>query len=511
MSILFIENLTHANGDKLLYKNSSLRINKGEHVALLGPNGAGKTTLLNIISEKITFDQGQVELHPKAKMGYLDQHQDIDLKLKVDDYLKDAYRNLYDINDQIHQIYEKMAVEYQEADLIKALGLQEQLNVQGFDQIDKQVGNLVNGLGIELPNLDKTLGELSGGQRGKVLLAKLLLANDDFILLDEPTNFLDVEQVEWLAKFLQNYENSFLLVSHDNDFINQTVNVIYAIENREINRYVGNYNKYLELSQLRKDQHNQAVKSQQQQINKLQEYVAKNKARASTAASAQSRQKQLDKMNVLEERRDLVKPKMNFRYRRPSASVVAKINNLEIGYDFSLLQRPLNFELREGEKAIVKGYNGIGKTTFLKTLAGELNPFQGQVELGNGVSVAFFHQIEQFGEETPIQLLKREYPMMTDSEIRQTIGRFGIKSNLMNHPMNLLSGGEQTKVRLSALSLQPCNLLILDEPTNHIDVLAKAALLEAIQAFEGTVLLTTHDINFETNWADKVLNFEDLV
>jgi len=196
MSILFIENLTHANGNKLLYKNSSLRINKGEHVALLGPNGAGKTTLLNIISEKITFDQGHVELHPRAKMGYLDQHQDIDLKLKVDDYLKDAYRNLYDINDQIHEIYEKMAVEYQEADLIKALALQEQLNVQGFDQIDKQVGNLVNGLGIELPNLNKTLGELSGGQRGKVLLAKLLLANDDFILLDEPTNFLDVEQVE---------------------------------------------------------------------------------------------------------------------------------------------------------------------------------------------------------------------------------------------------------------------------------------------------------------------------
>lgn len=310
---------------------------------------------------------------------------------------------------------------------------------------------------------------------------------------------------------MQSYENAFLLVSHDNDFINKTVNVIYAIENKEINRYVGNYNKYLELSALRKEQYDQAVKSQQQKIAKLEDYVARNKARASTARSAQSRQKQLDKMNVLEERQDLVKPKMNFKYKRPAASVVARINSLEIGYDFSLLQQPLNFELREGEKAIVKGYNGIGKTTFLKTLAGELKPLNGEVALGNGVMVAFFHQVEQFGEESPIELLKREYPLMTDSEIRGTIGRFGVKSNLMNNPMKLLSGGEQTKVRLAALSLQPCSLLILDEPTNHIDVLAKEALLEAIQAFEGTVLLTTHDINFETNWADKVLNFENLV
>ncbi|ATZ18429.1 ABC transporter ATP-binding protein [Williamsoniiplasma somnilux] len=510
MSVLFIEGLTHQNGGKILYRDSTLRVNKGEHIGLLGANGTGKTTLLNIITGRITPDHGIVELHPRAKMGYLDQHQDVDLNILGIDYLKDAYKDLYVMQDKINKIYEDMAIEYNEDDLIKALAWQEELSLKGFDTIEKTIGNLVAGLGINPENLNKTLGQLSGGQRGKILLAKLLLKNDDFILLDEPTNFLDVEQVEWLANFLQNYENSYLLISHDVDFINKTVDIIYAIENQEINRYVGNYDKYLELSQQRAEQYDAARESQQQQIAKLKDYVARNAARASTARSAQSRQKQLDKMDVMDERRDLVKPKMKFKYKRPNSAVVVKAENLEIGYGFALTH-PLTFELREGEKCIVRGYNGIGKTTFLNTIEGSLKPVSGKIMLGNGVDIAYFHQLEHNGDETPIAYLMSLYPEMLEGEVRATIGKFGVKSELMLNPMNKLSGGEQTKVRLAALSLEPASLLILDEPTNHIDVLAKEALLEAIKAFEGTVLITTHDINFETKWADKVLNFEDLV
>jgi len=510
MSIIFIEDLTHYNGNKKLYANSTIRINKGEHVALLGANGTGKTTLLNIIAGKEVPSNGTIEIHPKAKIGYLDQHQDVDMNVTVEQYLKDAYKDLYDIQTRINQIYEHMAVEYQESELVKALELQEELTVKGFDQIDRTVGNLVAGLGIEQANLSKKLGELSGGQRGKVLLAKLLLKNDDFILLDEPTNFLDVEQVQWLAGFLKQYENAFLLVSHDSSFINQTVDIIYAIENLEINRYVGNYEKYLELSALRKEQYDQARASQQDKIEKLKDYIARNSARMSTAKSAQSRVKQLNKIDVMEKRSDLTKPNMSFKYKRPASSVTVKATNLEIGYTFPLLKKPLNFELREGEKAIVKGYNGIGKTTFLKTIAKEIPELSGTVEVGNGVLIGFFHQTETFNEMTPVEYLKHEHPAMLENEIRAVIGKFGVKSNLMNNKISTLSGGEQTKVRLASLSLEPASLLILDEPTNHIDVLAKDALLEAIQAFDGTVLLTTHDINFETNWADKVLNFEDL-
>ncbi|WP_031542315.1 ABC-F family ATP-binding cassette domain-containing protein [Mesoplasma photuris] len=510
MSIVLLENITHQNGGKKLYVDSSMRINNGEHVALVGPNGAGKTTLLNIIAGKIVPDHGNVEWHPKSKMGYLDQHQEVDMTILAGDYLKDAFAHLYDIEAQIHQIYADMAIEYKEEDLIKALAMQDELNVKGFDQVEKIIGNLVSGLGINVENLSKQLGQLSGGQRGKVLLAKLLLKNDDFILLDEPTNFLDVEQVEWLAGFLNTYENAFLLVSHDEEFINKTVGIIYAIENLEINRYVGNFEKYLELSELRANQYDRDRESQQQQIGKLKEYIAKNGARASTARSAESRKKQLEKIDVMDERKVQAKPKMNFKYRRPASAVIVKAENLEIGYDFALTD-PLTFELREGEKCIVRGYNGIGKTTFLSTVSGDLKPISGKIMVGNGVETSFFHQIEDYGDMTPIAYLMSNHPKMLEGEVRATIGRFGVKSELMMNPMKLLSGGEQTKVRLASLSLEPASLLIFDEPTNHIDILAKEALLEAIQAFEGTVLLTTHDINFETNWADKVLNFEDLV
>ncbi|AVP49581.1 ABC-F family ATP-binding cassette domain-containing protein [Williamsoniiplasma luminosum] len=510
MSIVHIKDLSHQNGEKFLYQDVNIRINKGEHVALVGPNGTGKTTLFDLIAGKNVPDKGEIELHPRAKMGYLDQHHDVDMQILVNDYLKDTFKHLYEIEAQIHKFYEDMAIEYKEEDLVKALAMQEELNHKGFDTIEKTIGNLVAGLGISIENLEKKLGELSGGQRGKVMLAKLLLKNDDFILLDEPTNFLDIDQVEWLAKFLQAYEHAFLMISHDTEFINKTVSIIYAIENKEINRYVGNYDKFLELSAQRAEQYDAARNSQQQQIAKLKDYVARNAARASTARSAQSRQKQLAKIDVMEERRDLVKPKMTFKYKRPSSAIIVKAENLEIGYDFPLTN-PLTFELREGQKCIVRGYNGIGKTTFLNTVAHTLKPLTGKLMVGSGVDIAYFHQQEKFEDLTPIAYLMGLYPKMLEGEVRGTISRFGVKSELMLNPMSMLSGGEQTKVRLAALSLEPASLLILDEPTNHIDVLAKEALLEAIQAFPGTVLLTTHDINFETQWADKVLNFEDLI
>ncbi|ATZ17662.1 ABC-F family ATP-binding cassette domain-containing protein [Mesoplasma melaleucae] len=511
MSLILLENITHQNGGKKLYEDSGMRINKGEHVALLGPNGAGKTTLLNIIAQKIVPDHGNVEWHPKAKIGYLDQHQEVDMTITGEDYLKDAFKHLFDMEAEIHQIYENMTIKYKEEELVKALALQDELNIKGFDSIDKQIGNLVAGLGIKPDNVKRPLGFLSGGQRGKILLAKLLLKNDDFILLDEPTNFLDVEQVEWLVTFLQNYESAFLVVSHDRDFINKIVNVIYAIENLEIVRYVGNYDKYVELSALRAEQYDKAREAQQGQISKLKEYIAKNGARASTARSAQSRKKQLEKIDVMDVRKENAKPNIHFKYKRPSSTVIVKAEQLEIGYDFALT-KPLTFELREGEKCIVKGYNGIGKTTFLKTIAGEIEKISGDLEVGQGVYTNFFHQIDDFEEhETPVSYLLTRYPQMTSGEVRAKIGIFGLKSELMMNKMKDLSGGEQTKVRLAALSLEPSSLLILDEPTNHIDVLAKESLLDAIKKFEGTVLITTHDINFETQWADKVLDFEDIL
>ncbi|AHF57807.1 ABC-F family ATP-binding cassette domain-containing protein [Spiroplasma eriocheiris] len=509
MSILHLENLTHSNGGKLLYKNAELKINKGEHIALVGPNGAGKTTLLNIIAHKITPDQGVINLHPRLKIGYLDQHQAVDLTLTVDQYLKETYQELYNIENKIAKLYEGMANDYQEADLVKALKLQEYLDKNDFETINKKVRSLVDGLGIDPTLLNHPLGSLSGGQRGKVLLAKLLLQEDDFLLLDEPTNFLDLTQVEWLAKFLQNYNSAFLLVSHDRDFINKTCKIIYAIENYTLNRYVGNFAKYQEQSQLRIEQYEKERKGQEKVIKKLETFIAKNAARVSTARMAQSRKKPLDKMEILEKQEKLTKPKFNFKYKRPATAVIIKATNLTIGYQLPLIKN-LTFEIREGEKCIVKGRNGIGKTTFLNTIAHQIPPLAGEVILGANVQVAYFKQTEKISDLTPIEYLKKISPDLDDKIIRTTLANFGLKTTLMHNKMAKLSGGEQTKTRLAGLSLTPCSLLILDEPTNHIDILAKEALLEATEAFPGTVLITTHDINFSTNWANKILDFEEL-
>lgn len=510
MSFVNIENLTHSIRGKMLYKNASMKINKSEHIALVGPNGAGKSTLLHIIYQKIGADNINMEIHPKIKIGYLDQHQEVDLTMQVEQYLRETYSDLYEIEAKIHKLYENMAIDYQEDDLVKALKLQEHLDQNDFETITKKIRSLVDGLGIDPELLDKPMGDLSGGKRGKVILAKLLLAEDDFLLLDEPTNFLDLAQVEWLAKFLQSYSSAFLMVSHDRDFINKTCKVIYAIENLSLNRYVGDFEKFLEQSELRKEQYESEYIGQKRLIQKLETFVAKNKARKSTSKMARSRQNQLDKMDVLSKQETIVKPKFSFRYKKPSSSVIISALNLAIGYDKALIKN-LTFDIREGEKCIVSGYNGIGKTTFLKTLSSELDPIDGIIKLGNGIEIAYFKQVEDFEDITPIEYMKKIYPEMDDPIIRITIANFGVKTQVMYNKMNKLSGGEQTKVRLAVLSLKPCNLLILDEPTNHIDVLAKESLLEAIEAFSGTVLLTTHDINFSTNWANKILDFEKLV
>jgi len=288
------------------------------------------------------------------------------------------------------------------------------------------------------------------------------------------------------------------MVSHDNDFINKTCNIIYALDNFKLTRFVGNYDKYVEEITMLREQYDKAFIAQQREIKRLETFVAKNKARASTAKSAQSRQKVLEKMDKIEQRRDLTKPNFKFNYKRPSSSVIMKAKDLVIGYDKPLLHK-LNFEIREGEKCIISGKNGVGKTTFLKTASTEIKPYDGVVELGHNVHYAYFKQIEDVKGISPIQYLMDKFPYITESEARAKIGQFGVKNSLMMQEMQKLSGGEQTRVRLAALSLVPCSLLVLDEPTNHIDVLAKEALLEAIQEFNGTVLLTTHDINFSTN------------
>ncbi|WP_381415403.1 ATP-binding cassette domain-containing protein [Spiroplasma endosymbiont of Anurida maritima] len=507
MSLAHLKNIEYSIAGKKLYSGIELKINPGEKIALLGPNGAGKTTLLNIISGKIAPDNGIIDMHERIKYGYLDQHLVIDKDIIVGKFLKEAYADLYELEAEMTKIYADMEAEYSEKKLLRALSIQDMLDAQDFDSIEKKVGQLVNGLGIGLDKLDLKIDDLSGGQKAKIILAKLLLTKKDFLILDEPTNFLDISQVNWLSDFLKNSNITYILVSHDIDFINKTCNIIYSLKNTNLIRFVGNYDEFVEYEEVMNENYDRQVKQQKQQIKKLETYIAKNSARASTAKSAQSRAKQLTKMDKLEDRKELQKPNFAFKYKRPASTIILNCNDLEIGYDKRLVEK-LNIKIRDGEKMLISGKNGVGKTTFLNTISGALDKLGGNFEIGEGVSIMYFKQLEKIEPISAVSYIRSHNPNLGDNEARSLLAKFAIKGKLMSQPMTTLSGGEQTKVRLANLNVQPCGLLLLDEPTNNIDVLAKEALLEAIEAFEGTVIMTTHDINFSTNWAQKILELK---
>lgn len=510
MSLLIIENLSYQTNNKKLYQNANLRINKGEHVALIGPNGSGKTTLLNIINQDIKPDEGTVSFFSHVKIGYLDQHLIVDNNLTVDQYLKTNYQELFDKEAKMNSLYQTMTENYQEKFLEQALKIQDELDIKGFNTINKTINNLLIGLNIDKELLNKNLANISGGQKSKILLAKLLLSNYDLLLLDEPTNFLDINQINWLANFLQNYQQAFIVVSHDEKFINHIAKIIYEIDNLVFNRYVGNFEYYLSLKDTNKKQYEKQYKVQQQQIKKMKEFVAKNIAKASKAKSAQSRVKQLAKMDIMAKPQgEQLPPNFHFQSKKAPSNIIISGNELVIGYQKPLII-PFSFTVKAGEKWLVKGGNGVGKTTLLQTIMNFVKPLNGQITVVDNLNIGYFQQIITLKNLTPIQYLQDLNDKLTDQEIKTLLASFGIKGGLMFQSIKTLSGGEQTKVQLAALSTKKYDLLIMDEPTNHLDHNAKVALNNAINKFSGAVILTTHDLNFDQTWANQILNFEKI-
>lgn len=510
MSLLIIENLSYQTNNKKLYQNANFKINKGEHIALIGSNGSGKTTLFNIINQEITADQGTVIFFPNIKVGYLDQHLVVDNHLTVDQYLKTNYQELFDKETKMNDLYHAMAENYQEKMLEQALKIQHELDVKGFNTINKTISNLVTGLNIDRMLLNKTLDNISGGQKSKILLAKLLLSNYDLLLLDEPTNFLDIEQINWLANFLQNYQQAFIVVSHDQKFVNKIAEIIYEIDNLVFNRYVGDYDYYLSLKDTNQKQYEKQYKVQQNQIKNMQEFIAKNIAKASKAKSAQSRVKQLAKMDIMAKpKTEQLPPNFHFQTKKSPSNIIITSNNLVIGYQKPLIS-PLDFTIKAGEKWLIKGDNGVGKTTLLQTIMNFVQPLSGQINITENLSIGYFQQIINLKDLTPIQYLQELNDKLTDHEIKSLLASFSIKGGLMFQSIKTLSGGEQTKVQLAALSTKKYDLLIMDEPTNHLDNNAKIALNNAIIKFPGAVILTTHDLNFDQSWANHVLNFKKI-
>jgi len=509
MSILNVSHLSHGFGDRMIYHDVTFRLLKGEHIGLIGANGEGKSTFFNIITGKLMPDEGTIEWNKNVRVGYLDQHSVLTAGMSIRDVLKSAFNFLFEIEDKINEIYCSMGDvdEEQMAELMEEVGtLQDLLESHDFYNIDPKVEEVGRALGLEDIGLDKDVTELSGGQRTKVLLGKLLLEKPDILLLDEPTNYLDVQHIEWLKRYLQNYDNAFILISHDIPFLNSVVNLIYHVENGEITRYVGDYNKFMEVYEMKKSQLEAAYKRQQQEINELKDFVARNKARVATRNMAMSRQKKLDKMDIIELAPERVKPEFHFKEARAAGRYIFQTEDLVIGYD-DPLSTPINFSMERGDKLVLTGANGIGKTTLLKSILGLIPSISGKVTLGDYLYTGYFEQ-EMSGAQnnTCIEELWQEFPSYTQYEVRSALAKCGLTTKHIESQVRVLSGGEQAKVRLCKLINKETNVLLLDEPTNHLDVDAKEELKRALSVYKGSIVLICHEPDFYEDFATKVID-----
>ena len=507
MSILNVEHLSHGFGDRAIFHDVSFRLLKGEHIGLIGANGEGKSTFMNIITNKLMPDEGKVEWSKNVRVGYLDQHTALEKGMTIRDVLKSAFSFLFEMEARMNEICDKMgeADEDQMNEMMEELGtIQDLLMNHDFYIIDSKVEEIGHAFGLDEIGLDKDVEELSGGQRTKVLLGKLLLEKPDILLLDEPTNYLDVQHIEWLKRYLQEYENAFILISHDIPFLNSVINLIYHMENQRLDRYVGDYDKFMEVYEMRKSQLEAAYKRQQQEIAELQDFVARNKARVATRNMAMSRQKKLDKMEVIELAKEKPKPEFNFLNARAAGKMIFETKDLVIGYD-EPLSKPLNFAMERGEKIAIVGANGIGKTTFLKSILGLIPSISGSVEQGDYLYIGYFEQEMAPGNNnTCIEEIWKEYPSYTQYQVRSALAKCGLTTKNIESLVRVLSGGEQAKLRLCKLMNRETNILLLDEPTNHLDVDAKEELKHALKEYKGAVLLICHEPEFYDGLVSKV-------
>jgi ATPase subunit of ABC transporter with duplicated ATPase domains len=512
MSICSVENLSHGFGDRGIFEDVSFRLLKGEHVGLIGANGEGKSTFFSVLTGKLVPDEGKVTWSSKVRVGYLDQHTVLEKGTTIRQTLHKAFQYLFDAEAEIMEFYNQMAVD-PDIDMDKTLEkigvLQDMLDHHDFYKIDIKIEEVASALGLSSLGLDRDVDDLSGGQRTKVLLTKLLLEEPDILLLDEPTNYLDEEHIVWLKRYLQEYENAFILISHDIPFLDEVVNLIYHVENLKLTRYVGGYNDFLRIYEMNKYALEASYERQKSEIARLEDFVQRNKARVSTRGIAASRQKVLDKMERIELNPEKPKPIFNIKQARTSGRVIVQTEDLIIGYD-SALSKPLKFTIERGQKIALTGANGLGKSTLLKSILGLILPFEGNIHTGEFLHIGYFEQeVKKDNNLSCIEDVWKAFPSMNQLEVRNALAKVGLTRQQLESKVSVLSGGEQAKVRLCKIINTPSNVLVLDEPTNHLDVDAKDELKRALQEYKGTILLVCHEPEFYQDVVNDVWNVEN--
>ena len=497
-----------------VFSNVKMEINDKDRIAIVGRNGAGKSTLLKIISGEIDFDNGERTVSKDTTIGYLSQEFIVREDLSIYEEMITCFNEIIELEKELEKISYELTPENIESNpglLDKYDRLQNQVLTHKDYHYKSKIESVLYGLDFDKEVFDKKISTFSGGEKTRLSMAKLLLSEPDLLILDEPTNHLDMENVAWLENYLSSYNGAIVIVSHDRYFIDKVVNIVYNLEFGKLKKYVGNYSNFLRQYEEDYEKNLKEYVSQQKDIKRLEEFVQKNIARASTSKMAKSRQKVLDKMEIIDNpRKDDKAANIEFRIKEQSGRDVLIVNDLQVGYEEQVGQK-YNFSVYKGDRIAIVGKNGIGKSTLIKTIAKKQKELGGNIQYGSKVSLGYYDQkqAEFESSKTILNELWDEYPLMKEAEVRTVLGRFLFRGDDVLKIVRDLSGGEKARLQLAKLMLEKNNLLILDEPTNHLDITSKQVLEEALENYEGTILFVSHDRYFINKIANKVFDITE--
>ncbi|MHC3377397.1 ABC-F family ATP-binding cassette domain-containing protein [Ligilactobacillus equi] len=515
MILLQAQQVARHFGADVLFENINLEIQDNSRIALVGRNGAGKSTLIKMIIGESEPSAGNIARKKDLTIGYLAQNADISSDRTIMDEMLAVFDYLQDMEKQIHQLESAMAnpdADHQSPEYARILKQYDQLQhdfkeQNGYGYVN-EIKSVLHGFHFEEADHDRLISSLSGGQRTRLALAKLLLEKRDLLILDEPTNHLDIDTLTWLESYLQSYAGALLIVSHDRYFLDKIVNEVYEISHNKCHHYHGNYSQYIDEKAQRLQQEWKQYEKQQVEINKLEDFVNRNLVRASTTKRAQSRRKQLEKMDRLDRPEGLEKgPHFTFSTKKNSGNLVLTVTDAAIGYDGNIISEPIDFEVRKNNIIAVVGPNGIGKSTLLKSILGQIPFIKGSSSFGTGVEVGYYDQEQKNlnPQKTVLNELWDEHPTTPEYDIRSILGSFLFSGDDVLKSVASLSGGEKARLLLTKLAFRHDNFLLLDEPTNHLDIDSKEVLEQALLEFDGTVLFVSHDRYFINKVATSVL------
>ncbi|MBF0781021.1 MULTISPECIES: ABC-F family ATP-binding cassette domain-containing protein [unclassified Granulicatella] len=515
MIILQTQHLSKVFGTETLFQNISLQIQERSRIALVGRNGTGKSTLLKILAGIESNDNGTVSKIKDLSIGYLDQHSAVDTAHTIWEEMLSVFSKTITLHHLVQETAALLTQEHilnnpkiYEQTLNTYDTLQHELEQQGGYRYEADIRSVLHGLRFFEQDYHRSISELSGGQKTRLALAKLLLEKHDLLILDEPTNHLDIDTLSWLENYLSNYKGALLIVSHDRYFLDKVVNEVYEISQKTSHYFKGNYSYYLNEKEVRLASAWKAYDKQQAEIEKLEDFVAKNLVRASTTKRAQSRRKQLEKMVRLEKpKQDDKSMHFQFMAEKESGQVVLQAENLSIGYENTVLSSPISLDIRKQQAVALIGPNGIGKSTLLKSILGHVSLLNGEIKLGSNVTIGYYDQEQTLlsPQKDVLHELWDDYPLVNEKDIRSTLGSFLFSGHDVLKPVHTLSGGERARLLLAKLAMKHDNFLILDEPTNHLDLDSKEILEDTLIRFDGTLLFISHDRYFINRIATHIV------